>query len=268
MDLTRDKFQEAEFFLGQMREHVDEDSFRYHMSAFVSGARAVTNVFQKEYRRSQHEEIFQEWYGGMSGGNGSDPPEPGTIQDYMRNEPIFVFMNSLRNTVLKEGLPLTTATMLTETDISPTAIELLVDEDFPAPQVILETKDGVVIGSSVGYAWKIVEEENQTLLLAIDQDGNWSAIMGFNNLEYDQSELRCRYNFRYGVDDVDDLNALFFAGEGEDPESLRRADESSTDVNTVITRLCERYLQEINSILGEWERYLADETGPDELTGL
>lgn len=257
MDLTRDKYREAEFFLEKMRETVDEEEFRFHLSAFVSAARSTTSVFQKGYRDS---EVFGEWYGKMRGGHNPSPPEPGTVQAYMRDEPLFTFMNSLRNSVLKEGLPLTTATMLTETDISPTSIELIAKMGFPEPQVILETNGGDILGATIGYAWKIREREEGISLLAIDQDGNWRVVMALSDIEYNVSELRCRYRFDYQIEEPEDLNEIFFLG-GEEPipQSLKESNGPPTDANIVITELCIRYLQEIDGILAKWEQYIDDE---------
>jgi len=182
MELTRDKYREAEFFLNRMQDTVDKDSFRYYLSAFVSAARAVTNVFQKEYKGSEHDNAFRDWYGDMSGSDDSEPLED-TVQAEMKNDEIFIFMNALRNTVLKEGLPLTTATMLTETDISPTAIKLLSNEGFPVPQVILETRDGETLGASLGYAWRLEEREGMTRLLSY-QDGKWTVVLSISDLDY------------------------------------------------------------------------------------
>jgi hypothetical protein len=262
MELTRDKYHEAEFFLEQMRESVDDDCFRYYMSAFVSAARAVTNVFQKEYRRSKHSDIFNRWYGSMGGGDNSDPEEH-TVQAEMKESNLFNFMNSLRNTVLKEGLPLTTATMLTDTDISPSAVKLLSEEGFPMPQVILETKDGEILGSTLGYAYKIQERKGMTELLSY-QDGGWYVVMGISDLNYDISKLRCRYGFDYQLETGDDVEEIF-SNDNNIPDDISSKDEKPTDVNIVITKLCERYFKQLDSVLQSWDKYLAGEVSKEEL---
>jgi hypothetical protein len=160
MELTRDKLREAEFFFEKMKESVEEsDNFRYYLSAFISAGRATTSVLQKEY---SHIKIFEEWYG-----DGSNHIEPGTVQEYMAKDPLFRFMNELRvNTHHKEGLPLTTATLFTQIDTPVHSIEVLQDRGLPEPIAILETKDGTVLGSVVGYAWRVtIEDGNLTLKL-------------------------------------------------------------------------------------------------------
>lgn len=56
---TRDKLNEAGFFLCKMSGAADDrDAFRFNLSAFLSAARSVTWVMQKQYAHSQS---FSEW---------------------------------------------------------------------------------------------------------------------------------------------------------------------------------------------------------------
>lgn len=263
MQLTRDKYQESSFFLEQMRESLDDDSFRYYLSAFVSSARSITFILQKEYKHSQYGGTFRRWYSGAE--NGQTPSNQGAVQDRMRDDPLFEFMKALRNTVLKEGLPLTTETMLTDTDISPTTLELLVDSGLPKPQVIVEATDGTIIGSTLGFAWRLEEREGMTELLSLGEDGTWSVVMGLSDLEYDMSELRCRYRFDYQLEDGADLNEVFFFGEDDVPESIQNRSRTPKDVNAVIAGLCGQYLQKIDSILTEWEYFVNGDMSSSEL---
>jgi len=57
---TRDKLNEASYFLEQMKnKQSDRDAFRYNLSAFLSAARSVTLVMQKEFDKALG---FEEWY--------------------------------------------------------------------------------------------------------------------------------------------------------------------------------------------------------------
>lgn len=59
---TRDKLNEAEYFLGRMEvELEDRNAFRYNVGAFASAARSVTLFMQKEYA---HAPGFDAWYCG------------------------------------------------------------------------------------------------------------------------------------------------------------------------------------------------------------
>ena len=60
MTNTRDKLNEASFFLSQMKIATNnKDSFRYYLSACVSALRSVTFFMQKEYA---HTTNFSSWY--------------------------------------------------------------------------------------------------------------------------------------------------------------------------------------------------------------
>ena len=58
---TQQKYNEAEYFLEMMKDN-DENRqrFEYNLSAFLSAARSVTFVLQKESSKNPD---FDEWYG-------------------------------------------------------------------------------------------------------------------------------------------------------------------------------------------------------------
>jgi len=57
---TRDKLNEACYFLEQMKEkQSDRDAFRYNLSAFLSAARSVTFLMKPEFHKAPG---FKEWY--------------------------------------------------------------------------------------------------------------------------------------------------------------------------------------------------------------
>src|SRR5258708_35361625 len=67
---TRDKLNEAAFFQQCLAaEKVDPDHYRYFMSAFISAARSITLLMQKEYA---HTKGFAEWYPDRQGGLKAD----------------------------------------------------------------------------------------------------------------------------------------------------------------------------------------------------
>ncbi len=60
MSNTRDKLNEARYFLKLMTENQNErESFRYALSAFLAAARSVTLFMQREYKRIPG---FNDWY--------------------------------------------------------------------------------------------------------------------------------------------------------------------------------------------------------------
>lgn len=88
---TQQKYNEAEYFLGMMKEN-DENRqrFKYNLSAFVSAARSVTFVLQKERPKNPESD---EWYVKK--------------QKWMKEDVrkvLFEFFVEKRNYVLKEGL--------------------------------------------------------------------------------------------------------------------------------------------------------------------
>ena len=86
MDATREKLQEAKYFLQRMEdEQADRDAFKYNLSAFLSAARSVTFYMQKEFARAPD---FEEWYA--------------TEQEAMRRDPVMPFFLDARNRTLKQ----------------------------------------------------------------------------------------------------------------------------------------------------------------------
>ncbi|MCK5493540.1 MAG: hypothetical protein KAJ14_10560 [Candidatus Omnitrophica bacterium] len=60
MTNTRDKLNEAKFFLEEMkRVSLDVDKFRYMFTAFLAASRSITQIMQKEYSGIDG---FKEWY--------------------------------------------------------------------------------------------------------------------------------------------------------------------------------------------------------------
>lgn len=60
MTNTRDKFNEAKFFLGEMRRvSSDSDQFRYTLTAFLAASRSITQIMQKEFSEKSG---FSDWY--------------------------------------------------------------------------------------------------------------------------------------------------------------------------------------------------------------
>jgi hypothetical protein len=60
MTSTRDKLNEAEYFLAQMETTMDnKNAFRYNLSAYISALRSTTMFMQKEYA---HTPNFPSWY--------------------------------------------------------------------------------------------------------------------------------------------------------------------------------------------------------------
>jgi len=57
---TSEKLNEAKYFLECMKmKQSDRDAFKYNLSAFLSAARSLTLVMQKEFK---HVSGFEEWY--------------------------------------------------------------------------------------------------------------------------------------------------------------------------------------------------------------
>jgi len=57
---TRDKVQEAIYFLSMMKRSFEDDNvFRFNLSAFLSAARTITDYMKKQYG---HCNGFAEWY--------------------------------------------------------------------------------------------------------------------------------------------------------------------------------------------------------------
>lgn len=81
------KLDEAKYFLEQMKLSIkDRRVFKYNLSAFLSSARSVTFILQKEYARNSK---FKEWYGKK--------------QIEMRKDELLNFFVRKRNYVVKKG---------------------------------------------------------------------------------------------------------------------------------------------------------------------
>ena len=60
MTNTRDKLNEAKYFLEKMREAAsDPDKVRYELTAFLSASRSITQIMQKEFSGKPG---FIDWY--------------------------------------------------------------------------------------------------------------------------------------------------------------------------------------------------------------
>ncbi len=94
------KLQEAEYFLSQMKKTVGNmTEFIFNVIAFVSAARSVTYVMQKEYKKSVGEECegeddpFWKWY-------------VSNVREPLKKDEDAVYFNTLRVKFLKqEGNP-------------------------------------------------------------------------------------------------------------------------------------------------------------------
>jgi len=65
MTNTREKLVEAKYFLERMIEnHAERDAFKYNLSAFLSAARSVTLIMQKEFGNVPG---FTDWYSVQQG---------------------------------------------------------------------------------------------------------------------------------------------------------------------------------------------------------
>lgn len=93
------KYDEAEYFLEMMKENIeDRQKFRYNLSAFVSAARTITFVLQKEFSKNPK---FNKWY-----------PKK---QMQMSRDKLFEFFNDKRNNIIHEE-----GTIYTRAEISKT----------------------------------------------------------------------------------------------------------------------------------------------------
>lgn len=80
MTNTRDKLNEARFFLEEMRKaSSDCDAFRYRLTAFLAASRSITQVMQKEFSETPG---FSDWYSQK--------------QTEMRNNPILKYLHAQR----------------------------------------------------------------------------------------------------------------------------------------------------------------------------
>src|ERR1700730_2213013 len=95
IELTKDKLEEARFFLGQLRQHKAREArpnkpppehFRYYLNAFLNAARSVRWVLQGEER-----EKYDAWKGSWEG------------QRTEAENALLKLMTQMRNTSVKEG---------------------------------------------------------------------------------------------------------------------------------------------------------------------
>lgn len=71
MTNTRDKLNEAKYFLGEMRRvSSDSDQFRYTLTAFLAAIRSITQIMQKEFSNKVD---FGEWYAQKQREMGDNP---------------------------------------------------------------------------------------------------------------------------------------------------------------------------------------------------
>lgn len=88
---TEQKYNEAEYFLGMMKENYENrQSFKYNLSAFLSAARSITFVLQNERPKNPES---KEWY----------TKKQKWMKEDVRNA-LFTFFVNKRNCVLKEGV--------------------------------------------------------------------------------------------------------------------------------------------------------------------
>jgi hypothetical protein len=94
IELTKDRLEEARFFLGHLREHKDAQAqvnkpppehFRYYLNAFINAARSVIWVLENE-----EAEKYKAWIGSWQ----AQHPEGTALQK---------FMDDMRNTSVHEG---------------------------------------------------------------------------------------------------------------------------------------------------------------------
>lgn len=84
-----------------MNESRGTEEFQNYLSAFLSAARAVTWVLDKEYKNSEYAGDFVDWYGDTSKDDGEF--REGTKAREMQKDELFQLMATQRNFVLKEG---------------------------------------------------------------------------------------------------------------------------------------------------------------------
>ena len=103
---AQQKYDETEYFLEMMKENIeDRQKFRYNLSAFVSAARSVTFVLQKEFSKNPK---FDKWYCEK--------------QMQMRSDKLFKFFKDKRDYVIhKKGTIDTRAEISTAINLPMTA---------------------------------------------------------------------------------------------------------------------------------------------------
>jgi hypothetical protein len=100
IELTKDRLEEARFFLGQLRQHKTAQAqpnkpppehFRYYLNAFLNAARSVTWVLKKE-----EIEKYKAWIGSWE------------AQRTQAEAALLALTTEMRNTSVKAGLIETT----------------------------------------------------------------------------------------------------------------------------------------------------------------
>ena len=95
MTRTRDKLNEAQYFLNRMEETQksinastanSRNAFRYDLNAFITAARSITYAMQKDFKRVSG---FEDWYE--------------VKQDEMRNDEVMSFFHEQRNISIHQG---------------------------------------------------------------------------------------------------------------------------------------------------------------------
>ena len=89
-ELARDKIQEAEFFLEEMKETTDSEDFRFYLSAFLSASWAIFDLLGTEWSSKDE---FEEWYSEE--------------KTRFKTNPFLKFMWRARNGVCHYGRPQT-----------------------------------------------------------------------------------------------------------------------------------------------------------------
>lgn len=86
---------QCEYHLKLMEGSRNIEEIEINFAAFVTSARSVTFVLQKEFSKNQH---FIKWYGEK------DNPKKGTKRYEMNKDPLCKFFAELRNSIEKEGI--------------------------------------------------------------------------------------------------------------------------------------------------------------------
>lgn len=86
---------QCDYHLNLMKQSHNIEEFEINFAAFVTSARSVTFVLQKEFSKNGD---FIKWYGDK------DNPKRGTKIYEMREDPLCNFFHNLRNSIEKEGI--------------------------------------------------------------------------------------------------------------------------------------------------------------------
>lgn len=87
-ELARDKIQEADFFLKEMRGTTDSEEFRFYLSGFLSASWAIFDLLGTEWNSQDN---FSEWYSEQ--------------KNRFKTDPFLKFMWRARNGVCHYGRP-------------------------------------------------------------------------------------------------------------------------------------------------------------------